>query len=71
VCPLTLSHLRDVRKAVGQGGDQLAVIFVSVDPNRDTVDVMQRYVRHFDEDFKGLTGAPEEVALAASAYGVE
>jgi protein SCO1/2 len=71
VCPLTLAHLRDVKKAIGPNADQVAVVFVSVDPERDTVDVMRRYVRHFGDDFKGLTGTLDQVAIAAKAYGVK
>lgn len=71
VCPLTLAHLRDVKQILGADAERVSVVFVSVDPERDTVDVVRRYVGHFGGDFKGLTGTPAAVADAASAFGVK
>jgi protein SCO1 len=75
VCPLTLSHLRDVKKAIDPNGDQLQVVFVTIDPERDTADIMRQYVGHFDQQFdqkfKGLTGTPQQIAQAAQAYNVK
>ncbi len=75
VCPLTLSHLRDVKKAIDPNGDQVQVVFVTIDPERDTTDIMRQYVGHFDQQFpqkfKGLSGTPQEIAQAAQAYNVK
>jgi protein SCO1/2 len=75
VCPLTLSHLRDVKKTVDPNSDQVQVVFVTIDPARDTPDIMQKYVGHFDQQFdhkfKGLSGTPEEIAAAAKPYNVK
>ncbi len=75
VCPLTLSRLRDVKKALDPNGDRLQVVFVTIDPERDTPDIMQKYVSHFDQTFpqkfKGLSGTPQEIAQAAKAYNVK
>jgi len=75
VCPLTLSHLRDVKKIVDANGDGVQVVFVTIDPERDTPDIMRRYVGHFDklfdQKFKGLSGTPEEIAAAAQPYHVK
>src|SRR5512143_2985096 len=75
VCPLTLSHLRDVKKIVDANGDRVQVVFVTIDPDRDTADIMRQYVGHFDQQFdqkfKGLTGTPQEIAQAAKAYNVK
>ncbi len=49
VCPLTLSRLRDVKKAIDANGDRVQVVFVTIDPERDTPDIMQKYVSHFDQ----------------------
>ena len=72
VCPLTLSRLRDVKKTVDPNGDHVQVVFVTIDPERDTPDIMQKYVGHFDQlfaqKFKGLSGAPEEIAQAAEWF---
>src|SRR5512135_927721 len=74
VCPLTLSHLRDVKKTIDANSDQVQVVFVTIDPDRDTTDIMRQYVAHFDQQFtqkfKGLTGTPQEIAQAAKAYNV-
>jgi protein SCO1 len=75
VCPLTLSRLRDVKKTVDANGDKVQVVFVTIDPDRDTPDIMQQYVGHFDQQFnqkfKGLTGTAQEIAQAAKAYNVK
>ncbi len=68
VCPLTLSILRDVKKALGAQANQLEVVFVTIDPERDTAEIMGKYVAHFDKTFKALTGTPEQIAVAARAY---
>jgi protein SCO1/2 len=75
VCPLTLSHLRDVKKIVDPNGEDVQVVFVTIDPERDTPDIMQKYVGHFDklfpQKFKGLSGTPAEIAVAAKPYNVK
>jgi protein SCO1/2 len=75
VCPLTLSRLRDVKKLADLNGDQVEVVFVTIDPDRDTPEVMQKYISHFDKafprKFKGLTGTPAEIAAAAKPYNVK
>jgi protein SCO1 len=75
VCPLTLSHLRDVKKTIDPNGDKVQVVFTTIDPERDTTDIMQKYVSHFDQQlaqkFKGLSGTPQEIAQAAKAYNVK
>lgn len=71
VCPMTLSILRDVKKTLGPDGDQIAVAFVTIDPDRDTVDLMGKYVAHFDASFKALTGTPDQIAAAAKPLNVK
>ena len=75
VCPLTLSRLRDVKKSIDADGDRVQVVFVTIDPERDSADIMQKYMGHFDQlfpqKFKGLTGSPQEIAQAAKAYNVK
>jgi protein SCO1/2 len=71
VCPMTLANLKQVKAQLGPQAAQLHVVFVSVDPERDTPEVMHNYLHHFDNDFKGLTGTPESVARAAQAFGVK
>lgn len=71
VCPLTLAHLREVKQELGAQASEVRVVFVTVDPERDTPAVLSNYVLHFGSDFKGLTGTPAEVALAARAFDVK
>lgn len=71
VCPMTLSILRDVKKQIGADEQTLGVAFVTIDPERDTADIMGKYVAHFDATFKGLTGTPAEIAAAAQPYNVK
>ena len=65
VCPTTLSTLRTVREKLGADADKLQVVFITVDPERDTREVLSQYVPAFDPSFVGLSGdaaATERVA---------
>ncbi len=70
VCPTTLAELHKARKLLGRNGDQLQVIMITVDPERDTPALLADYVTHFDSSFMALTGTSDEIARAASMYGV-
>jgi len=70
VCPLTLSKLRRLRNELGERGDALAVVLVSVDPERDTLEVLSEYVPSFDPDFYGVRLEPEALAEVAGRYYV-
>jgi protein SCO1/2 len=61
VCPTTLANLASARKKLGKDGEQVQVLFVSVDPKRDTPDLLARYVTAFDPTFVGLGGTPADV----------
>jgi len=50
--------------------DQVQVLMVSVDPQRDTPEVLAEYLAHFDATFLGLTGTEEEIAAAAAVFGI-
>src|SRR5512138_3570997 len=63
VCPLTLANLKSAKQIVGAESSKVKVVFVSIDPDRDTVPVMHEYVSHFGSDFVGLSGAPAEIAV--------
>jgi protein SCO1/2 len=70
ICPTTLADLASVyRKLPPTAQRRLQVLFVSVDPERDTPRVLKDYVPFFDEHFIGLTGSPEQIAKTAKAYG--
>ncbi len=70
VCPTTMALLADVRKKLGADEDKLQVLFVTVDPERDTREVLAAYVPAFDPTFVGLTGTPEQIAQAAKEFRV-
>lgn len=70
VCPTTLTELTGWLKALGPDADRLNVVFVSVDPERDTPAQLKTYLSNFDPRIRGLTGTPEQVAQAAKAYRV-
>ncbi len=66
VCPLSMYDLRRVKQALGEAGSDVNYVFVSVDPERDTPDVLRRYVTAFDPAFIGLTG--DETTLRKMIY---
>ena len=74
VCPVDLQHIAQgyaaFEKADPEKAANVRPIFVSVDPERDTPEVMKQYVSAFHPRLVGLTGTPEQLAAAAKAYGV-
>jgi protein SCO1 len=70
VCPFTLQRLREARERLGPAAEEVQVVFVSVDPDRDTPERVTGYARGFDPGFVGLTGSDEEVAGVASSFGI-
>jgi len=70
VCPLTLAEMKRVKSELGRLADQVEVVFITVDPERDTPERMSQYVAGFDEKFIGLSGTEEELAPVYKGYGV-
>jgi protein SCO1/2 len=70
VCPTTLVEMANVMKELGGDSGRLQVLFVSVDPERDTAEVLKRYVPAFHPSFLGLTGNAEEIARAAKEFKI-
>jgi len=70
VCPMALAELAQVVKALGPAGDRVQVLFVTVDPERDTQQVLQRYVPSFNPSFLGLYGDLDATARAAKEFKV-
>lgn len=69
VCPTALAEMSAILEALGPDADKVQVVFVSVDPERDTPDVMKDYVEYFDPRIDGLTGSTEGVsAMAKDRY---
>lgn len=70
ICPLTLQVMSQALDLAGPAAEQVTPVFISVDPERDTPDLVGSYVEAFDPRIVGLTGAPEQVAQAMSSYKV-
>jgi protein SCO1/2 len=70
VCPTTLFDVSEVYKALGRDGDKVKAFFVSVDPERDTPELLKEYLSSFDPRLRGLTGDPAAVAAMEKAYRV-
>ena len=70
VCPTTMAELAEVKKQLGKDGDRLQVLFVTVDPDRDTPQVLKGYMANFDPSFIALRGTPEQLSAMAKDYKV-
>lgn len=70
VCPTTLLDLSRWIKKLGSDADKLNYVFVTVDPERDTVWSMHNYLSSFDKHIRGYTGTPAEIAQIAKEYRV-
>jgi protein SCO1/2 len=68
VCPLTLAHLHAVLQKLGKPADHVRILFVSVDPTRDTPAVMHDYVKAFDPRAVGLTGSAADIETLTKRY---
>lgn len=69
-CPTTLARLARLRTAIGKGDRAFAIVFVSVDPERDTPAEMARYASLFGTPIVALTGTPGAIAGVKKAYGI-
>ena len=70
-CPAELLRLSLSLKRLGPVHDKVRVLFVTLDPQRDTSAILRRYVAAFDPGFVGLTGSPEQIDQAAAAFNVQ
>lgn len=71
VCPTTLAELKQALENLGgENAQQVRVVFVTVDPERDTPERVQEYVNHFNSDFIGLSGTISELVPVWQKYGV-
>ena len=70
VCPQTLANLDDILTRIGPAAKDVRVLFVTVDPNRDTAPVLAAYVRNFGPEIVGLRGTPDQLATLARRYRV-
>ena len=69
-CPTALNEVALALDQLGVKRDEVEIVFITVDPERDTPDVLKSYVQSFDAPIIALTGSPDAVAQAAKAYRV-
>ena len=70
VCPTTMQEMAEVKRMLGKDGDRLQAIFVTVDPERDTADMLKAYMGNFDPSFLALRGTPEQTAAVAKDFKI-
>jgi protein SCO1 len=70
VCPTTMMEIAGALKALGPRADAVQAIFITVDPQRDTPNVLNEYLKSFDPRLIGLNGTPAQIAAAAKAFHV-
>lgn len=70
VCPTTMSELTEVKKMLGADADRLQVLFVTLDPQRDTPEVLKPYMLNFDPSFLALRSTPEKLPELAKEYKI-
>ena len=70
ICPMALDNLSDLLKKLGDDAKKINVIFITVDPARDTQKVLHEFMEHYDSRIVGLTGSPQDIEKAMTAYRV-
>jgi protein SCO1/2 len=71
VCPTTLGVLGQAHKKLGAQGEDVQVIYITVDPERDSAERMHTYLNAFDPSFIGGTGSAEQLAAVRKEYGIQ
>ena len=70
VCPTSMAELAEVKKMLGKDGDKLQGIFVTVDPERDTSELLKAYMANFDPGFLALRPTPEQLVALAKDFKI-
>ena len=70
VCPTTLAELAQARKLLGPDGARVQGVFVTIDPDRDTAEILKAYVASFGDDFVALRGNADEIKATAKQFKV-
>jgi protein SCO1 len=70
VCPTTMSELAEVRRLLGADGDKLQGLFITIDPARDTPELLKAYMANFDPTFIALVPTPDQLAAVAKDFKV-
>lgn len=70
VCPTTLFELDGWLKKLGDDGKNIRAYFVSVDPERDTPEVLNAYISNVSDRITGITGSPDKIAAMTKSFGI-
>ena len=70
VCPMTLNKLDIIIDRLEKDNKKLKVVFISIDPERDSPEVMRNYINSFNNKFIGITGKPEKIFLLSRSWGI-
>ena len=70
VCPTTMQELAEVKRLLGPDGDKLQAVFVTVDPERDTTELLKAYVENFDASFVALRPTQEQLPVIAKEFKI-
>ncbi|WP_310610741.1 SCO family protein [Limnohabitans sp.] len=70
VCPTSMVELAEVKRLLGADGDKLQGVFVTVDPARDTAELLKAYMANFDPTFVAFIPTPEQLAVVAKDYKI-
>ena len=70
VCPTTMAELVEVKKALGKDGERLQGLFITVDPERDTPELLKAYMANFDPSFVALRTTPDKLTVLAKDYKI-
>ena len=70
VCPATLAEFKQVYETLGDQADQVKFVFITIDPERDTLDAIESYVHAFNPNFVGLSGTENELQPVWDAFFV-
>jgi protein SCO1/2 len=70
VCPATMVELKKAMNDLGRDSEDVQVVMISLDPLRDTPEILQSYVQHFHPSFMGLTGTDEEISAITVPMGI-
>ena len=70
VCPTTMAEMAEVKKQLGKDGEKLQALFISIDPERDTPEVLKAYMENFDPGFLALRPAPDKLAELARHFKI-
>lgn len=70
VCPTSLTELKEIKESLGRQGQKVQVIFITVDPERDTPEVLKAYVANFGDDIISISPEPEQLKAWAKEFNI-